>query len=358
MLLSKVLRLLCLMKNISYSYVKLYEYFIRDSKNGKRRLKNGNKIAPSSIANYSATLKKLREFEASIKKDIQVRHLPSLSRREQLKETKNWAKFGREFSFFLQEQGLLNNYVGFHMKNLKAFHRYLYAYRLIDTGAFNEYFIVLKEESPIIVLSTERLQFLCFNPFFKASLPELLQLTLNIFIFGCTTSLRFSDIARLKRSNLQLNHGSTYLICVSKKTGTETRIKLPDYCLDIVKLNPGKNSNLFAFISLSYFNANLKKIFELAGWTELAPKVRLKGGVSKVIKTKNGKAYRFCDHASSHLMRKSAITNMLLLGMPEVLVRKVSGHAPNSKEFYRYVKYSQSFLDEHTDKVFERMATL
>jgi len=45
---------------------------------------------------------------------------------------------------------------------------------------------------------------------------------------------------------------------------------------------------------------------------------------------------------------------MLSLGMPEHLVRQVSGHAPNSKEFYRYVKMSQVFVDQETDKVFNK----
>ena len=56
------------------------------------------------------------------------------------------------------------------------------------------------------------------------------------------------------------------------------------------------------------------------------------------------------------MMRRTAITTMILLGMPESLVRKISGHAPGSKEFYRYVKYTQNYLDEHTDKVFEKLS--
>jgi integrase len=59
---------------------------------------------------------------------------------------------------------------------------------------------------------------------------------------------------------------------------------------------------------------------------------------------------------SSHTMRKTAITTLLNLGMPETLVRKISGHASNSMEFYRYVKYSDSFMDNETDKIFAILA--
>lgn len=68
--------------------------------------------------------------------------------------------------------------------------------------------------------------------------------------------------------------------------------------------------------------------------------------------------YRLSDHISTHTMRKTAITNMLCLGMPEHLVRKISGHAVNSREFFRYVQLSQSFIDDETDRFFEKVKYL
>ena len=71
---------------------------------------------------------------------------------------------------------------------------------------------------------------------------------------------------------------------------------------------------------------------------------------------KKKKLHRFCDLVTTHTMRRTAITTMLSLGMPEYLVRKVSGHAPGSKEFYRYVSLSQHLQDEETMRVFEILA--
>ncbi|MBX9783710.1 MAG: hypothetical protein K2X48_10500 [Chitinophagaceae bacterium] len=42
--------------------------------------------------------------------------------------------------------------------------------------------------------------------------------------------------------------------------------------------------------------------------------------------------------------------------MPEQVVRKISGHAPGSKEFYRYVNWAQSYQDMETDKMFAQLA--
>ena len=36
-------------------------------------------------------------------------------------------------------------------------------------------------------------------------------------------------------------------------------------------------------------------------------------------------------------MRRTAITTLLLIGVDEISVRRISGHAPGSKEFYKYV---------------------
>ena len=46
---------------------------------------------------------------------------------------------------------------------------------------------------------------------------------------------------------------------------------------------------------------------------------------------------------------------MLMLGMPEHAVKKISGHAENSKAFYRYVNLVQSYLDTYIDKVYEQL---
>lgn len=342
------------MKEFSYDFKKLYAAFIRDSTNGKRRLANGKRISKSSICNYKSTLNKIIEFELQYGQSLRIRNIKKSGLREQRAEHKYWKKIHTDFFNYLTKQGCLDNYIGFHIKNIKTFFNYLKKHRNIDASALSVTMIVKKEDPPVIVLSTERFKYLLRNESFKSDLPANLSTTLDMFVIGCCTGLRFSDLISLNKSNLEFIANSVYLVVRSKKTNMDTRIKLPDIALERFKLYKNKQKTLLPKLSLSYFNSNLKKIFELAGWIEECPKIRTRNGISKVIKYKNGKNYRFCDLASSHFMRKTAITSMLMLGMPEPLVRKISGHAANSKEFYRYVKYSQSFIDEHTDAVFNK----
>jgi intergrase/recombinase len=46
---------------------------------------------------------------------------------------------------------------------------------------------------------------------------------------------------------------------------------------------------------------------------------------------------------------------MLCLGVPEQVVRKISGHAPGSKEFYRYMLLAQTYQDQETEKMYEKL---
>jgi integrase len=85
---------------------------------------------------------------------------------------------------------------------------------------------------------------------------------------------------------------------------------------------------------------------EYCGFTEPVQKSRLARGLTINLFRKNNETYRFCDLVSTHTMRRTAITNMLYLGMNENTVRQISGHSPNSKEFFRYVNFSQSILDQ------------
>jgi integrase len=65
---------------------------------------------------------------------------------------------------------------------------------------------------------------------------------------------------------------------------------------------------------------------------------------------------KFYELLTTHTMRRTGITILLQLGMPEHLVRQISGHAPNSKEFYRYVKIAQNWQDDESQRVYKLIA--
>jgi len=353
------------MHNKEIELLPLLRKFITESENGKRLKKDGKRLKPGTIVNYECLYKNLEEFILLKSFDFRLRPFDKLDQRQRETERNYWKKFYRKFTEFLYiNKKCYDSYVGTSIKIIKVFFNYINTEKLISTGNYFKNFYAIKEEVPVITLSQEQLHFLIFDTEFKNLLPPHLKTTRNIFIVGCTVALRFSDLFGLCRKNIEFSGGAYYLNNISQKTQTNTRVKLPNYVVEIInqflkaKAYQNKNSNtpIFPKMSLSQFNINLKLISEYAGWTNTVGKVRSRRGKSSEKYLLHGKTiYRFCDLVSSYVMRRTAVTTMLILGMPEHLVRKVSGHSNNSSAFYRYVNYAQSFVDNEIDKVHHKI---
>lgn len=348
------------MQTKQWFFTELFAQFIKDSYSGKRMKNDGKRLRPQSIENYAYVLSLIKEFEQCNEIRIYIKIISLSNKKLMLAEQKYWNKFYIKFTDFLYRQkGFFDNYVGNVIKTIRAFFRYLQNDKMLLIGNFYKQFYVRKEEIPIITLLPDQLHFLINNKAFETSLPEALQNTKHIFVFGCTVALRFSDLFKIRFSDINQFGGSYYLAIKSTKTDVTTRIKLPLYALDILenfKRKKRKRREIFPSISEGQFNKNIRSICEFAGWTQEMGKQRSKRGKLHTIKNvKTNEHYRFCDLVSSHTMRRTAITTMLMLGMPEHMVKKISGHSANSKAFYRYVHLAQSYIDMHVDKVYEKL---
>ena len=210
-------------------------------------------------------------------------------------------------------------------------------------GLFHKDFYILTEEKAITLLSSERLKFLMYDEAFEKDLPTNLIKIKDVFIFGCITGLRYSDLCRIKKTNIMVIDNDTFIKLNAQKTNIESIIKLPSLAKDILERYNHLKSKKLPTISLTNFNAGLKKIGKLAKWNEPMSEYEKTSG-------RVGKTKPFYQFMASHLMRKTSITHMLSCGVPEFIVKKISGHANNSKSFYRYVKISQRLIDKEVDK--------
>jgi len=342
---------------MEYNLFTLFDKFVKASQSGKRRQRNGKLVGPKTVYAYQNIRNSLLEFSIAYSFQLRIRPVLKLSKTKWVKEKKYWKKFYIQYHRFLIGKGFSDNYIGFHFKNIKVFFSYLEQEFFQGIGQLCRSFYIPKDDIPVLVLLPEQLNFLITNIEFEQSLPPVLKKTKDIFVFGCTVALRFSDLIGLKKSNLVNTSSACYLRVVSKKTQTETQVKLPAYAIKIIERNKAPNNYLLPRTSLANMNKNIKLLMELAGWTEDLAKLRSVAGKRVEIKTNNRTA-RFCDQMSSHVMRRTAITTMLILGVPEQVVRKISGHAPASREFFRYVSFSKAFQDQQTDLMFERLISL
>jgi len=342
----------------SIAIIPLFKQFIKETETGKRLKKNGERIKSDSIQNYKYVLNNLIQFSSETKFELRVCDASKLDKREFTSEKSYWKKFYQKFTEFLYKKGCHDNYVGANIKVIRVFFNYLKNDKDLNTGDFQRLFYVRKEEIEIFVLSPDQLKFLIHDKEFEKSLIPSYRRIKDIFVFGCSTGLRYSDIFLLTNKNFEKIDGEWYLKLKSKKTKTFSFIKLSAYAITIFQRYTSLNNKtpLFGSISLFNFNKSLKHIGELAGFTTPIEVSREKQGkTQKITKKTDTSKNRFCDKMSSHMMRRTAITTLLILGMPEHLVRKISGHSHASTSFNRYVHYAQAYMDKEIEKVHSKL---
>lgn len=348
------------MSSKEYPLLPLFEKFIRFSYSGNRLKPDGSRIKRQTVDNYVYVLRYLKEYECKHALVLRVRVMTGYNKRTHATERNYWKKFYKQFTDFLYvEKNCFDNYVGNVVKVLRIFFHFLNKDLLIPTGDYYKSFYVCKEEVPIVTLLPAQLQFLICDAAFEKSLSISLQKAKDIFVFGCTVGLRVSDLFSIKFNDVERVNQLVYLPVKTIKTGAQVRIKLPDYAVAIIdkfKRAAKGRKCIFPPIPRTRFNNQIKEIAALAGWTKDVGRQRTKRGLcNKSILRKDGQPYRFCDLISSHTMRRTAITTMLMYGMKECVVRKISGHSDGSKSFHRYVNLVQSYVDNEVDMVFNSL---
>lgn len=342
----------------SYCFFTLFEKFVRDSKTGRRLQPNGKPVTGGTANNYYYSFLVLKRFCDEKQFDLRIRPVRKLGNRELNAERNYWKKFYKKFMDYLYTDcGYFDNYVGMTIKNIRTFFNYLNKELSLGVGDFHKLFYVRKEEIAIFPLMPEELHFLIHDKNFEEGLTKRMKEVKDFFVFGCTVALRFSDLVALKKTNIRIANNQYYLAVRSEKTGTDSLVKLPSYAVDIVHRHGKLKKRLLPKFNIVNLNKFIKLLLQQAGFTQQVHITRNKRGVAVIQKNANTslKQIRFCDVATTHTMRRTAITTMLSLGIPEQLVRKISGHSPNSKEFYRYVLWSQTYQDHETEKMFSKL---
>ncbi|MGZ5220295.1 MAG: tyrosine-type recombinase/integrase [Chitinophagaceae bacterium] len=345
-------------KKNKYDFLRHFEKFITASTNGKRLQPDGKRISAATIRNYQNTLRLLGRFTSEKNFELRLRREVCLSSKEFEMEQKYWKKFYRKFSDFLYDDlGCFDNYAGQNMKIIKTFFTYLNRETAIRPGEFHKFLYIRKEDVKIFPILPEELNFFIFDKDFEISLSKRMKEVKDVFVFGCTVALRVSDLLSLIKTDLKIVNRQYYLAVRAQKTRKDTLIKLPQYCIDIVVKYSNNKKYLLPPFNKSNLNNYIKRLLEKAGMNQEVRIIREKRGMPFELKNPHlkSKTFRICDVATTHTMRRTAITMMLCLGMPEQLVRMISGHSPGTKEFYRYVLWAQAYQNKELDKVFEKL---
>lgn len=224
-----------------------------------------------------------------------------------------------------KKKGLKNSSIRKNLDNLKWFLRWATEKGYNKELAFTTFQPKLKEVKNTVVYLTWDELMLIYN-FTPSSTRSNLEKVKDVFCFCCFTSLRYSDVANLKRSNVF----EDYILVTTIKTYDTLRIELNKYSkaiLEKYKDEEYENNLALPVISNQKMNDGLKELGELCGINEPVSITYYKGS------ERIDEVYKKYELLTTHCGRRTFISNAIMLGIPPEVVMKWTGH-----EDYRTMK--------------------
>ena len=292
--------------------VSFADIIINESTNGARLTKKGKRISPLTIKGYKTTLNHLKKYQEEINKEVD---LDSVN-----------LKFHKMFTEYFSKENYSTNTIGKNIKNVKVFLKEAYKRGITKNQDFlDEDFRVIEEETEQIYLNDSELKKIYE---LKLTNNKKLEKVRDLFIVGCYTGLRFSDLKQIKPLNFTQNE--TQLKIKTQKTGELVIIPLHWTIKEIISKH---NGELPPPISNQKMNKYLKDIGKDAGIDNLESTSITKGGL-RVDKT-----FEKYKLITVHTARRSFATNMFLNDVPTISIMKITGHK-TEKSFLRYIRIS------------------
>lgn len=173
-------------------------------------------------------------------------------------------------------------------------------------------------DNRVVFLSWDEL--MCVYNFDIPETKKYLDRVRDVFCFCCFTSLRFSDVHNLKRSNVKPDH----IEVVTIKTGDNLIIDLNDFSKAILKKYENDSfpdDMALPVISNQRMNEYLKELGELCGINSPVSITYFKGN------ERFDEVYPKYELIGTHTARRTFISNALMMGIPPQIVMKWTGHA-------------------------------
>ena len=246
------------------------------------------------------------------------------------------------FVEFLTAKGYSPNTIGSRVKGLKLFMNEAYERDLHTNLDFKKKrFSKPKEETNSVYLNNDELVKIYNCDFSKRKKLDRVR---DIFLIGCYTGLRFSDLSQLKSDNISEDGTITVKTQKSGKT-----VVIPIHT--IVRTILAKyNNELPKMLSNQKFNDYIKEVAKAADIDESIFLQTTKGGLSY---TETVPKYSL---VTSHTARRSFATNAFLAGVPTISIMKITGHKTESA-FMKYIKISdkENAIQLKAHKFFSQM---
>lgn len=281
----------------------------------------GKDKSKSSLQNYAAVTKHLKEFQNKIKYQVNfesinldffykyVTYLNGIAKLAPNSIAKDIAIL-KVFMGEAVDLGYTNNMQFKHKK---------FAYNEVDTDQ------VYLTEKEIIDLYR-----------FDLSHNKKLEQVKDMFVFGAWVGLRFSDFSNIKPENIVQIDGEYFIKMITKKTTELVIIPCNPVVLDIFKKYNHNTNKLPKAISNQKFNDYIKVVCRMASEAENSPIKSL----AEVGRLSTKPKMKLWECVASHTARRSMATNYYLQGFPTIDLMKITGHK-TERAFLKYIRVSK-----------------
>lgn len=240
------------------------------------------------------------------------------------------SKLGEKFRLLLVERGYQLNTVAKYIHCFRDFLNWCKDERReYFTGKIK--FDVREEDIQVIFLSQEEV-----NIVEQAEMPnKTLEKVRDMYLFGCYTGMRYGDIHNLSKADFKKD-SVVFHIGKGNKPVLHSVPLLPSAMRIIRKYLDGKNEKLLPVFTNQKMNQYVKEVMKVAGLNEPITVLKKMGNgrVEKEIKQK-------WEIITFHTSRKSFITIAVNNGMPELYIKSITGHSPDSRAFKKYFKVDE-----------------
>lgn len=277
-----------------------------------------------TITNYTTTLSRLKSFIKDTGYHFTYHRINS--------------SFHESYvNYLISVRGLQNQSITKETKQLKSFLNWATKTGYNKNMDFQK-FKYRSEESQIYFLAWDELMKLYEK---DLSNDERLKKVRDIFCFGCFTGMRFSDIMNLQHENID----DVYISFVTLKTSSVCTIPLNQYSKAIYAKYQSKEGKVFEDIPNQKMNELLKELGKLVGLNTPVQLVSHKGAerIEKIVPKHK--------ILTSHMARKTFITNALAKGMKTEVIMDITTHK-DYRVFKRYYKVVDEHKKNEMDKVF------
>ncbi len=295
----------------NFQYIRQYtEHFIWAITNGTKTIEHGpgykKRYSHSTIKNYKGFLTQWTEFE-------------------KVRNTRfKWEDINQslydDFTQFFRSKDYTQDTIGRMIKHFKVIIQAALIDKLHSSKEHREpYFKTLSSKIDNIALTIDEVAKL-ENLDLKDQPGH--EKARDIFLMGCYTALRFSDLKRLKPEYI---HGDQIDIPTQK---TKKRVIIP--------INPKLKKLLSKYnfhapkIEEQKVNKYIKSIAQMAGITDIQHIIETRAGVTNELQ------FRRFELITTHTARRTAATNMYLSKILPKFIMEITGHTTESS-FLKYI---------------------